>query len=85
MEQYLIFNSLNYPILTVLVAVPLVGALITLFIRGDRYLKIWGLMVTLITAVLSLPLYSNFEISQQQNINSPKSEIGFPLSKSTMF
>jgi NADH-quinone oxidoreductase subunit M len=63
MEQYLIFNSLNYPILTVLVAVPLIGSLITLFIRGDRYLKIWGLMVTLITAVLSLPLYSNFDLT----------------------
>jgi NADH-quinone oxidoreductase subunit M len=63
MEQYLIYNSLNYPILTVLVAVPLVGSLITLFIRGDRYLKIWGLMVTLITAVLSLPLYTNFDLT----------------------
>jgi NADH-quinone oxidoreductase subunit M len=63
MEQYLIYNSLSYPILTVIVAVPLVGSLITLFIRGDRYLKIWGLMVTLITAVLSLPLYSNFDLT----------------------
>jgi len=63
MEQYLIYNSLNYPILTVLVAVPLFGSLITLFIRGDKYLKIWGLVVTLTTAVLSLPLYSDFDLT----------------------
>ena len=63
MEQYLIYNSLSYPILTVLVVVPLFGSLITLFIRGDRYLKIWGLVVTLMTAILSLPLYSNFDLT----------------------
>ena len=63
MEQYLIYNTLSYPILTVLVTVPLFGAIITLAIRGDRNLKIWGLLVTLLTAVLSLPLYSSFDLT----------------------
>ena len=63
MEQYLIYNTLWYPILTVLVAVPLFGAFITLGIRGDRNLKIWGLLVTVVTAVLSLPLFFSFDLT----------------------
>jgi len=63
MEQYLIYNTLSYPILTVLVCVPIFGAIITLAIRGDRNLKIWGMLVTLLTAVLSLPLYSSFDLT----------------------
>ncbi len=63
MEHYLIYNTLGYPILTVLVAVPLFGAFITLGIRGDRNLKIWGLLVTVVTAVLSLPLFFSFDLT----------------------
>jgi NADH-quinone oxidoreductase subunit M len=63
MEQYLIYNTLWYPILTVLVMVPLFGAFITLGIRGDRNLKIWGLLVTVFTAVLSLPLFFSFDLT----------------------
>lgn len=63
MEQYLIFNTLSYPVLTVLVVIPLFGALVTLGIRGDRNLKIWGLLITLLTAALSLPLYSYFDLT----------------------
>ena len=63
MEHYLIYNTLWYPILTVLVAVPLFGAFITLGIRGDRNLKIWGLLVTVVTAVLSLPLFFSFDLT----------------------
>jgi len=63
MEQYLIYNTLWYPILTVLMAVPLFGAFITLGIRGDQNLKIWGLLVTVLTTVLSLPLFFSFDLT----------------------
>lgn len=61
MEQYLIFNDLDYPIISVLLLLPLAGALVALVLRGDRVLKIWGLVVTLATAAASLPLYTRFD------------------------
>ena len=61
MEQYLIYNTLSYPILSAVLAIPLVGALVALFLKGDGVLKCWGLLVTLVTAVVSLPLYMNFD------------------------
>ena len=36
MEQYLIYNTLNYPILTTVVAIPLFGSFLALFLRGDQ-------------------------------------------------
>ncbi len=61
MEQYLIYNTLSYPILSAVMAIPLAGALITLFLKGDGLLKSWGFLVTVITAVVSLPLYTQFD------------------------
>lgn len=61
MEHYLIYNTLSYPILSAVLVIPLVGALITLFLKGDGLLKSWGLFVTLVTAVVSLPLYTQFD------------------------
>jgi NADH-quinone oxidoreductase subunit M len=63
MEHYLINNTLSYPILSVLVMVPLIGAFVTLFLKGDQMLKLWGLIVTVLTAALSLPLFSNWDFS----------------------
>jgi len=63
MEQYLVYNTLNYPILTVLVAVPLFGSFGALILKSDRALKYWGLLVTMVTAVLSLPLYTHFDLT----------------------
>jgi NADH-quinone oxidoreductase subunit M len=63
MEKYLIFNALNYPIITVLLVVPLIGAVFTLFLRKKSVLRVWGLAVTFLTAALSLPLYSNFDLT----------------------
>ncbi|MBN2233311.1 MAG: NADH-quinone oxidoreductase subunit M [Deltaproteobacteria bacterium] len=62
MEQYLIHNHLGYPILSVLLCLPLAGAVVTLFLRGDTVLKTWGLLVTVATAAASLPLYSRFDL-----------------------
>ncbi len=57
----MIYNTLPYPILTVLVMLPLFGSLIALILRGDRILKFWGLLITVATAILSLPLYHHFD------------------------
>ncbi|MEE4253858.1 MAG: NADH-quinone oxidoreductase subunit M [Desulfuromusa sp.] len=61
MENYLIPNTLNFPILSLLLIVPVIGAIVAMFLRGDTVLKFWALVVTLITAFISLPLWSSFD------------------------
>ena len=62
MEKYLILNSLSYPVLSLLLLVPLVGALLSLLIKNETYLKIFGFLVTMVTLALSLPLYTCFDL-----------------------
>lgn len=61
MENYLIPNTLNFPILSLLLIVPVIGAIVAMFLRGDTVLKFWSFAVTLITAFISLPLWSQFD------------------------
>ena len=61
MEKYLILNTLSYPILSLTMIIPAIGALVCLFLNSDRALKIWGLLVTLATMAISVPLYGNFD------------------------
>ncbi|OQY18380.1 MAG: NADH-quinone oxidoreductase subunit M [Desulfobacteraceae bacterium 4572_35.1] len=61
MEKYLILNTLNFPILSLLLVIPVIGAVVAMFMRGDTLLKFWGLAVTLVTALVSLPLWTNFD------------------------
>ena len=61
MEKYLIFNSTGYPLLSLLMIIPAAGAFISMAIRGDRGLKLWGLIVTLATMAISIPLYTCFD------------------------
>ena len=61
MTNYLIDNTLSYPILSVLLGLPLAGAVACLALRNDTLLKWWGLIVTLATAALSIPLYTAFD------------------------
>jgi NADH-quinone oxidoreductase subunit M len=63
MNKYLILNTLDYPILSLLLILPAAGALVCLFLRSDRALKIWGLVVTLTTAAISIPLFTRFDPS----------------------
>ena len=63
MEQYLIYNTLNYPILSTVVGLPLFGSFLALFLRGDRVIKIWGMLITTATALLSIPLYTAFDLT----------------------
>ncbi len=60
MEKYLILNSTGWPLLSLLMVIPAAGAFVTLLIRGDRGLKVWGLIVTLATMAISIPLYTGF-------------------------
>ncbi|MGC9519247.1 MAG: complex I subunit 4 family protein [Desulfuromonadaceae bacterium] len=61
MEKYLILNTLNYPVLSMLLIVPVIGAIVAMFLRGDTVLKYWSLAVTLITAIISVPLWTCFD------------------------
>jgi NADH-quinone oxidoreductase subunit M len=49
--------------LSVLIIVPLIGAGVTFFLKGDQAVKAWGLLVTLITAALSVPLFTNWDFA----------------------
>jgi NADH-quinone oxidoreductase subunit M len=60
MNNYLILNTLGYPILSLLLVLPAAGAMGCIFLRSDRALKIWGLAVTLTTAGVSGPLFIFF-------------------------
>jgi NADH-quinone oxidoreductase subunit M len=63
MTNVLLSNSLAYPILSVVLLTPLAGAACCFFIRNQTVLKLWGLLVTLMTAALSLPLWTAFDRS----------------------
>ncbi|MFZ5427770.1 MAG: NADH-quinone oxidoreductase subunit M [Thermodesulfobacteriota bacterium] len=59
--DFLIMNSLGYPALSVIIFLPLAGALALLLIPGNTAARWWTLMVTAVTAAASLPLFWNFE------------------------
>lgn len=61
MDNYLIMNTLDYPILSLVLILPAAGVMGCLFLRSQRALKIWGLAVTLATAIVSCPLFSRFD------------------------
>ncbi len=63
---YLIYNTLNYPIISLVLALPLVGALVTLTVPDSQaktasFHKIWGVVVSVATAIVALPLYTRFD------------------------
>ena len=57
----LILNKLTYPILTVLIFMPVTGAISLLFIRNETVQRVWTFMVTLMTFAASIPLFSQFD------------------------
>ncbi|HIJ77701.1 MAG: NADH-quinone oxidoreductase subunit M [Desulfobulbaceae bacterium] len=64
--DFLIMNSMDFSILSTVMFLPLAGALVLLFIPGDTAAKNWALLVTIVTALVSLPLYWNFDITTAQ-------------------
>jgi NADH-quinone oxidoreductase subunit M len=66
--DYLIYNPLHYPVISLILALPLLGALVTLAIPDTQgktasFHKIWGVIVSVVTAVVALPLYNGFDPS----------------------
>jgi len=61
--DFLIMNTMGFPILSSLIFLPLAGALVLLLIRGDNAVRLWTMLVTCANAALSLPLYSNFSLA----------------------
>ncbi|RJQ52934.1 MAG: NADH-quinone oxidoreductase subunit M [Nitrospiraceae bacterium] len=59
--ENIILNQLNYPVLTCTVFLPVAGALLLLFLRGDSLIRFTTLLVTLATFVISLPLLTDFD------------------------
>ncbi|GAB6036250.1 NADH-quinone oxidoreductase subunit M [Fundidesulfovibrio butyratiphilus] len=59
--DFLIMNHLGLPILSILIFLPLVGALVLLALRGDEAVRLWTLVITLVNAAISLPLYWMFD------------------------
>jgi NADH-quinone oxidoreductase subunit M len=74
MEEYLILNTLSYPILSVLLLLPFFGAIATFFLKNDKIIKIWTLIITLFTAALSLPLFFNWDYNTAKYQYAEKSD-----------
>ena len=55
-------GAVGFPILSVLIYVPLLGAVILLFVRREHqtYIKGFTLVISLIEFALSIPLYFYF-------------------------
>jgi NADH-quinone oxidoreductase subunit M len=61
MQDFLIMNTLGYPILSLLVFLPLAGVIPLLILKNDEAAKYWTLIITLVIAAVSLPLYFKFD------------------------
>ena len=61
MYDFLIMNTLGYPILSLLIFLPLAGVIPLLILKNDEAAKYWTLVITLVIAVISLPLYFKFD------------------------
>ncbi len=62
LHKYLIMNTLCYPILSIVIFLPLAGAILLLFMRGERSVKMTALITSIINFPLSLIIYSGFDI-----------------------
>ena len=51
----------GFPLLSFLIFFPLAGAMVLLVVPQETFAKLWTLVVTIITAVFSLPLISGFD------------------------
>jgi NADH-quinone oxidoreductase subunit M len=60
MEQLIIMNPLDFPILSTTIFIPLIGAILILLMRNEKAIKITGLITGFITFAVSLMLYFNF-------------------------
>ncbi|MDR2017776.1 MAG: NADH-quinone oxidoreductase subunit M [Syntrophobacterales bacterium] len=63
MDQILIMNHLDFPILSTTIFLPLVGACLLLFLRNDTVIKVTASVTGLINFVISLLLYVDFNVA----------------------
>ena len=61
MDDFLIIKDGAFPLLSALVFLPLTGALVLLLSSNDNFARVWSLLVTLVTALVSLQLYFGFD------------------------
>jgi NADH-quinone oxidoreductase subunit M len=61
MYDFLIMNTLGYPILSLLIFLPVAGVIPLLMLKNDEAAKYWTLLITLVIAAISLPLYFKFD------------------------
>ncbi len=54
---------IDYPVLTVITFLPLVGGVILLFMRSERLIRWTSLLITVATLILALPLLTDFDKS----------------------
>ena len=57
--DFLVMNE-GFPLLSVLVFLPLFGALVAMFVPSEQAARLWALAITSATALLSIPLYTGF-------------------------
>jgi NADH-quinone oxidoreductase subunit M len=62
MDDFLIVKDGVIPFLSLLIFMPLAGALVLLFVENKDFARVWALVVTIMTAVWSLPLYFGFDL-----------------------
>lgn len=56
-------NVLGFPILSLLIFLPIAAACLLAFIRDDRICRLFSLAITVLVLVLSIPLYTHFNIN----------------------
>ncbi len=59
--DFLILNE-GFPLLSVLIFLPLAGALVALLLNNDDASRLWALFVTTVNALISIPLFSSFNL-----------------------
>ncbi len=58
----LIINE-GFPLLSFLIFFPLFGAVVLLFFSGENFAKYWTLLITSLTACISIPLVTGFDLT----------------------
>ena len=61
MPSYLTMNPFGFPILSTVTFLPLAGALVLLFLKGDTKIKLTALVASLLTLAVSLVLLFHFD------------------------
>jgi len=60
--DFLLMNQ-GFPLLSVLIFLPLFGALVAMFVPSESAARLWSLAITTVTALISLPLYIGFDLT----------------------